>query len=341
MRRLALVLLAVSSAVSAEARHLSVLELRNKLEGTDRKLVDGAYLTDRLRAEVLDAKLGLQVMTRENMLVLLQAQGKSLENCEGECEVDTARRLGADLVVSGELLRLGAQLKASLKLHDAKSGALLGAVSASGVDVEALDASLPAAVHRLLASLEVPEAPRATVQTAPVRAPPAALPAPSNDFVTMTIPAPPEGKWVLVTEDGSVVCNLPCKQRLNRGSKYYAERDEGVVAERTRIAIPQPAGFAAGRSAEATYYSSRGSKTGGILLATLGLSVGAWGVGSLTSEDTTFNRALVGGGAVVAVGGLVLGFLDRDEHYEGALTLGQARSGGQPAALAWQLQGGP
>src|SRR6059058_5901078 len=156
--RILLALVAVSAPAFAEGKMLSVLELHNKLAGADKSAVDAAYLSDRIRAEVLDAKLGVKVMTRENMFVLLQAQGKSLENCEGECEVDTGRRLGADYVVSGDLLRVGASLKATLKLHDTHSGTLLGAVSASGVDVEALDGNLPAAVKRLVEPL-VPIAP--------------------------------------------------------------------------------------------------------------------------------------------------------------------------------------
>ena len=177
MCRLFFALLLVSAAAAAEPRLLSVLELRNKLEGVDKKSIDGGYLTDRIRAEVLDAELGIQVMTRENMLVLLQAQGKTLANCEGECEVDTARRLGADYVISGDLLRVGALLKASLKLHDTKNGTLLGAVSASGADVDALDASLTAVVHRLVAALKPAEAAPARGRVAaPLPAPPAALP---------------------------------------------------------------------------------------------------------------------------------------------------------------------
>src|ERR1700694_4580965 len=181
MRALVTLLLAAGPAL-AEGKLLSVLELHNKLDAADRKAVDASYISDRIRAEVLDAKLGVQVMTRENMLVLLQAQGKSLENCEGECEVDTGRRLGADYVVSGEVLRVGASLKATLKLHDTHSGTLLGAVSASGVDVEALDGNLPAAVKRLTEPLQ--PAPRIS------NAPPQAAPVRGADAVSMSVNAP-------------------------------------------------------------------------------------------------------------------------------------------------------
>jgi hypothetical protein len=57
-------------------------------------------------------------MTRENLLILLQATGKSLEECEGECEVDTGRRIGADLILSGDVQKLGLIFKISLRMHN-------------------------------------------------------------------------------------------------------------------------------------------------------------------------------------------------------------------------------
>jgi hypothetical protein len=135
-------------------RVVSVLELRNKLQVREGSGIDAGYVADRLRAEVLSAGVGARVISRENMLVLLQAQGKQLEDCEGECEVETGRRIGADLVVSGDLLRVGDTLKASLRLHDTRAGTLIGAATAAGVTAEDLDAHLAPAVRQLFASLK-------------------------------------------------------------------------------------------------------------------------------------------------------------------------------------------
>src|SRR6266478_58581 len=108
----------------AATRIVSVLELRNKQQLRDGPGIDAGYVADRLRAEVLGAGIDARVISRENMLVMLQAQGKQLADCEGECEVETGRRIGADLVVSGEILRVGESLKASLRLHETRSGRL-------------------------------------------------------------------------------------------------------------------------------------------------------------------------------------------------------------------------
>ena len=124
---------------------VAVLEFRNSTD------LNAPYLSDRVRAAAKEMMPEAKVITRENMLVLLQASGKDLANCEGECEVDTARRIGADLVVSGELLKFGTQYKSNMKLHDARSGELLSGEAASGATADALDANLRDAVGKLLA----------------------------------------------------------------------------------------------------------------------------------------------------------------------------------------------
>jgi hypothetical protein len=128
-----------------------VLELRSKLR--EEAAIDAGYVADRLRAEVLSSGIDARIISRENMLVLLQAQGKQLADCEAECEVETGRRIGADLVVSGELVRVGESLKASLRLHETRSGTLVAAVTAAGMNAEDLDAHLASAVRQLVAPL--------------------------------------------------------------------------------------------------------------------------------------------------------------------------------------------
>jgi TolB-like protein len=130
---------------------VAVLEFRNKLP--DKDAVDAGYLTDVVRTAVLEQGGGLRVMTRENILVLLQSQGKRLEDCEGECEVDTGRRLGADYLITGEVLRFGKSLKLNLKLHDTRQGQLLGGAQASGATVDELEKVISTAVSKLLSGL--------------------------------------------------------------------------------------------------------------------------------------------------------------------------------------------
>jgi hypothetical protein len=130
---------------------LAVLELRNKLlpgEG-----VDSAYLSDVVRTAALRAVPGLRVLTRENVAVLLASAGKKLEECEGECEVQTGRLLGADYIATGEVLRFGTSFKLNLRLHDTREGTLLSGAQASGATLDALDASVTKATEVLLAPM--------------------------------------------------------------------------------------------------------------------------------------------------------------------------------------------
>ena len=136
---------------AAAAPVVGVLEFRDKVPPEQR--IDVAYLSDQVRAAVKEVLPQSRVITRENMLVLLQASGRKLEECEGECEVDTGRRIGADLVVSGELLRFGTQYKLNMKLHDTGQGELLSGSVAGGATADELERDLRPAVRRLLAPL--------------------------------------------------------------------------------------------------------------------------------------------------------------------------------------------
>src|SRR5207247_1427804 len=107
------------------------------------------YLTDVVRQAALRANTGAQLITRENLIVLLQASGKDMSQCEGECEVDTGRRIGANAIVSGELQRLGSKYKVSLRLHDTIEGRLLASSTGSGATVDELDENIARAATEL------------------------------------------------------------------------------------------------------------------------------------------------------------------------------------------------
>jgi TolB-like protein len=139
---------AATSQRHALAGKLAVLELRNFAKDLTHE--NAQYFTDVVRSAALTAQPQLQVMTRENLLVLLQASGKDLANCEGECEVDTGRRIGADQIVRGELQKVGARYKLTLRLHDTREGRLLSSTQASGKTIEELDDAAQKAAADLL-----------------------------------------------------------------------------------------------------------------------------------------------------------------------------------------------
>jgi hypothetical protein len=138
---------------TASTAMIAVLDFHNKLKGADADGLDPIYFTNAVRSTVKRKAPSMRVMTRENVIVLLESQGKRIEDCEGECEVDTGRRLGADYVVSGELLRIGTSYKLDLRLHETREGQLLRGAAASGHTPDELDASAAEAIGDLLSPL--------------------------------------------------------------------------------------------------------------------------------------------------------------------------------------------
>jgi TolB-like protein len=111
------------ASVQAAGKRLAVLELKAaRMEGD---VLDA--FADAVRGGAVDgvAGRGVDVMTRENMMVLLREMGR--KDCtEGDCEVETARNIGADFVVSGSVARVEQAYVVTLKLHETKGGSLLG-----------------------------------------------------------------------------------------------------------------------------------------------------------------------------------------------------------------------
>lgn len=71
-------------------------------------------------------------MTKESMAVLLRKQGKTAACAEGECEVELARNIGADLVVTGQAILIERTYVVTLKLHEVRTAALLPTRNATG-----------------------------------------------------------------------------------------------------------------------------------------------------------------------------------------------------------------
>jgi formylglycine-generating enzyme required for sulfatase activity len=120
---LALAVLVGQPAISqTTVKRLAVLEFKG--ESIKGEVLD--TFADAVRGGAVEALAGrrVQVMTRENMMVLLKDMGK--KDCsEGDCEVETARNIGADFVVSGSVVRIDAAFVVTLKLHETKGGSLL------------------------------------------------------------------------------------------------------------------------------------------------------------------------------------------------------------------------
>ena len=80
----------------------------------------------RTSALVLPADV-LHVMTRENMLALLPPDRAMADCTEASCEMEFGRLVGADLVITGRVSRLGGHLHVHLRMYRSSDGVLLSA----------------------------------------------------------------------------------------------------------------------------------------------------------------------------------------------------------------------
>jgi hypothetical protein len=135
----------VYSASLLKGKTVAVLEFKSHVSHQEQSANN---YTDHVRSIVVTVAPTARVFTRENIQLLLQ--GRDLADCEGECEVETARRLGADLVISGDLRRVGVTLVLAMRLHETASARLLSGASASGSQPEDVDSALELAVQHLL-----------------------------------------------------------------------------------------------------------------------------------------------------------------------------------------------
>lgn len=163
MRPLALVALPLLSF--AAPQRIAVLEFRDRAQLSDFEL---ETITDMVRGASL--KLPPErffVLTRENILESLPP-GVDLDTCEGACEVETGRKLGADLVVTGDVGRFGKRLVVRMKVHDTKSGRLMASENASAASLDELGSPIETAARKMFATWsDGPSAPGAAKADVP------------------------------------------------------------------------------------------------------------------------------------------------------------------------------
>ena len=165
-------------------------------------------------------------MTRENVLELLASSGKKIEDCVGNCEVETGRLLGADYIVSSRLTKVGTRYKLTLRMHRTRDAALISTAAASGESVNQLDDSVASSVEDLVAPLG--PAPLSTA-------------AQGGGTTVLVVKSNPAGAsiWIDGKASGAAPLALdrlrPGKHRVTARLDNYlpAEREVSVEADRT------------------------------------------------------------------------------------------------------------
>ncbi len=142
------VLVFAGQSQGAKTSIVSVLDLKNTAGVSD---AEATYLTD-LARDALARSLPLQqftIMTRESILELLP-EGTRLSDClDASCEVEIGRTLGADYVVSGEVLNFAGEQRFILKAHHCYSAAFIGSESAAGISLKDLEKAVSGTTQKL------------------------------------------------------------------------------------------------------------------------------------------------------------------------------------------------
>ena len=148
-------------AAAKDNPRIAVLELSGPLTAQELGL-----LSDQIRAGVLTGLQGKPyvVMSRENMAAIAKDMNIDLSCVEGQCEVDTARNLGAAWVVSASLVQMGGRWMCTMKVHDVDSGALKVSEKVEGSEAVDLVDQLPPVAARLIGQALGDTGPKAEVQ---------------------------------------------------------------------------------------------------------------------------------------------------------------------------------
>lgn len=98
------------------------------------------FLTDKLRERanrVLPGYMGYVIMTRENIQQMLPP-GKKVEDCEGECLVETGKNINAHYIAQARVGKFGKNLTLTVELYETMGNNLVGSFTAREPDADGL-----------------------------------------------------------------------------------------------------------------------------------------------------------------------------------------------------------
>ena len=142
-----------SSSLYAQQRddqRIAVLKLNNDAKIPEQEV---NYLSNLIR-QITSSTLAHKflVMDKENIKVLLPP-GKTIADCQGQCAVDTGRRLGAAFIITGDVMNVDTQLRVIIKLHNTSDSGLISSEIVSGKKITEMESDIQQACTRLLRHL--------------------------------------------------------------------------------------------------------------------------------------------------------------------------------------------
>ncbi len=161
---------------------LAVLML--KVDSKAVSLDEASTLTDVFRSRIIRASDGrMKVIAKEKVVEILKSMHKDAVQCSSECEIETAREIGADYVASGSISAISGRTILVLEVKRSRDGVAVASRDVSSQAAELYDKLGPAADALTLDLLKklpvdkVPDAREAPVASpAPAKAPAEAAP---------------------------------------------------------------------------------------------------------------------------------------------------------------------
>lgn len=227
------------SAPGSTQKHAAVLEfeLAPGVAGIDR-----IYFSDRARSALHDSAPEIFVMTRESTELLLQANGKTLADCVGQCEVEIGRKLGADYIISGRIARVGSSIAITMRLLATEDGELVGSSEARGKDADGLQDTMDGALAKLFASLGSSSSTGTVQVEAPIAQPPQPARAagslqPGTVDVAVRSAAGEELPGASIAVDGRLAGTSPASLELGPGEHFLEVTKDLYLAARLRLVV--------------------------------------------------------------------------------------------------------
>jgi formylglycine-generating enzyme required for sulfatase activity len=233
LRRLLLLLFLLLTAGEAAGQLLAVID-KSRPEDAGLSQAQLNTLAQAARGEARRRlPSSVQVLSEENTVTILRDMGVELADCQGDCEVEIARNLQADWLLSLQLVRFGTVWNLQLNLFETATGALRGSERATAERQDRLVDAAEAATGRLALVVGARDTPGAR---GVFGAAGEAWELPELVGVLVTFESTPPG--ATVTLDGSYLGETPLTRELSPGPRSlrfslprYEDREERLTVD--------------------------------------------------------------------------------------------------------------
>ncbi|MCF0224002.1 MAG: hypothetical protein HUK20_07010 [Fibrobacter sp.] len=137
------------TTVQAETFVAVIETFSNALNGDEKQ-----FIADKIRESASNTLpfRSYSIMTRENIYQMLPP-GKSIEECEGSCLIETGKNISADYICGSRVTKVGTKMALTAELYSTRNSNLIKAINIRGNDLDDLIDNLEKKAHELFTPL--------------------------------------------------------------------------------------------------------------------------------------------------------------------------------------------